>query len=141
MFNIQKRSAPQELVQYAHEQISMIINYARGVHFVMLCSTDGFELTSVHKRGQYNNSKLAAVSSSILAMVTAFTKEIQLTGCQSITLDAENGKAILTAVSAPHHPMIIIALTDKDILLGQVLYMLKSATNAIITEDSAIAIN
>ncbi len=37
--------------------------------------------------------------------------------------------------------MIIIALTDKDILLGQVLYMLKSATNAIITEDSAIAIN
>ena len=141
MFNVQKRSAPKELVQYAHEQISMIINNARGVHFVMLCSTDGFELTSVHKRGQYNNSKLAAVSSSILAMVTAFTKEIQLIGCQSITLDAENGKAILTAVSAQHHPMIIIALTDKDILLGQVLYMLKSATNAIITEDLAIAIN
>ncbi|OTG79052.1 hypothetical protein B9T33_13895 [Acinetobacter sp. ANC 5054] len=135
MFNIKKRTAPHELVQHAREQINNIINSARGVHFVMVCSTDGFELTSVHKRGQYNNSKLAAVSSSILAMVSAFIKEIQLTGCQNITLDAENGKAILTSVSAKNHPMIIVALTDKDILLGQVLYLLKTSTQSIISAD------
>ena len=135
MFNVTKRTASKELIQHAREQINNIINNARGVHFIMVCSTDGFELTSVYKRGQYNNSKLAAVSSSILAMVSAFIKEIHLVGCQNITLDAENGKAILASVSAQNHPMIIVALTDKDILLGQVLYMLKAATQSIISAD------
>lgn len=135
MFNVTKRTASNELIQHAREQINNIINNARGVHFIMVCSTDGFELTSVYKRGQYNNSKLAAVSSSILAMVSAFIKEIHLVGCQNITLDAENGKAILTSVAGQNHPMIIVALTDKDILLGQVLYMLKAATQSIISAD------
>ncbi len=41
------------------------------------------------------------MSSSILAMVTAFLKEIQLTGCNNITLDADNGKAIYGHSSDP----------------------------------------
>ena len=31
-------------------------------------------------------------------MVAAFMNEIHLEGCQSITLDADNGKAILTSI-------------------------------------------
>mgnify|MGYP006336399807 FL=1 len=83
-----------------------------------------------------NTGKLAAVSSSILAMVSAFMQEIHLNGRQSITLDAENGKAILTSVPSVNHPMIIIALAEKDILLGQLLYMLKNASNSIQQEAS-----
>lgn len=136
MFNFQeKRKAPEALVQYAKKQIQEIISNVRGVHYVMVCSTDGFELATIHKRDNYNNSKLAAVSSSILAMVSAFTSEIQLIGCQSITLDAENGKAILSAVPSPKHPMIIVTLTEKDILLGQALYAIKTATQAIAAAD------
>lgn len=136
MFNFQeKRKAPEALVQRAKHEIHEVISNVRGIHYVMVCSTDGFELATIHKKNNYNNSKLAAVSSSILAMVSAFTSEIQLTGCQSITLDAENGRAILTAVPAPQHPMIIVALTEKDILLGQALYALKNATQAIAAAD------
>jgi predicted regulator of Ras-like GTPase activity (Roadblock/LC7/MglB family) len=131
----ERRTAPPELIQHAKTQIQEVISNARGVHFIMLCTTDGFELASIHKRDHYNTSKLAAVSSSILAMVTAFIQEIQLKGCQSITLDAENGKAILTSVAAPRHPMIIVTLAEKDILLGQVLYMLKSASQTIVDHD------
>lgn len=61
--------------------------------------------------------------------------EIQLTGCQSITLDAENGKAILTAIPAPHHPMVLVTLSNKDVLLGQLLYSLKQASAAISAAD------
>ena len=135
----EKRAAPEELVLHAKSEISDIINSVRGVHFVMACSTDGFELAAVHKRDHYNNSKLAAVSSSILAMVSAFIKEIQLTGCQSITLDAENGKAILTSVPAVRHPMILVALSDKDVLLGQLLHALKSASQSISEADQKIS--
>ena len=105
----------------------------------MICSSDGFKLTAAYKKMwqiQTNTGKLAAVSSSILAMVSAFMQEIHLNGCQSITLDAENGKAILTSVPSVNHPMIIIALAEKDILLGQLLYMLKNASNSIQQEAS-----
>ncbi|MEB3768281.1 roadblock/LC7 domain-containing protein [Acinetobacter sp. MD2] len=131
----QKRSAPAELIHIAKKEIQYIINNVSGIDFIMLCSTDGFELTTITKKNHYNTSKLAAVSSSILAMVSAFLKEIQLTGCQSITLDAENGKAILTAVPAAQHPMVIVTLSSKDVLLGQLLYSLKKASQNISQAD------
>ncbi|NCU22359.1 roadblock/LC7 domain-containing protein [Acinetobacter haemolyticus] len=137
MFSIpsQQRTAPKELIQFAKSQANDILVNIRGIDYIMICSTDGFELASIYKKNPYNSSKLAAVSSSILAMVSAFLNEIQLTGCQSITLDAENGKAILTAIPTPHHPMVLVTLSNKDVLLGQLLYSLKQASAAISAAD------
>ena len=136
MFSIpsQQRTAPKELAKI---QANDILTNIRGIDYIMLCSTDGFELASMYKKNPYNSTKLAAVSSSILAMVSAFLNEIQLTGCQSITLDAENGKAILTSIPAPHHPMVMVTLSNKDVLLGQLLYSLKQASAAIVDADQA----
>lgn len=137
MFTLaQSRSAPKELIDFAKSEIQDVLMNVRSVNYVMLCSTDGFELAHVYKRNGYNNTKLAAVSSSILAMVAAFMNEIHLEGCQSITLDADNGKAILTSIPSPNHPMIIVTLTEKDVLLGQLLYTLKNASNRIIQYQS-----
>lgn len=133
MFTLaQSRTAPKELIDFAKNEIQDVLMNVRSVNYVMLCSTDGFELAHVYKRNGYNSTKLAAVSSSILAMVAAFMNEIHLEGCQSITLDADNGKAILTSIPSPNHPMIIVTLTEKDVLLGQLLYTLKNASNKII---------
>lgn len=119
------------MIQFAKEEMQDLLMNVRGVNYVMLCSTDGFELGHVHKKDSYNSTKLAAVSSSILAMVAAFMNEIHLEGCQSITLDAENGKAILTSIPSSKHPLIIVTLTEKDVLLGQLLYSLKTASSRI----------
>jgi len=132
MFTLaQSRTAPKELIDFAKSEIQDVLMNVRSVNYVMLCSTDGFDLAHVYKRDGYNSTKLAAVSSSILAMVAAFMNEIHLEGCQSITLDADNGKAILTSTPSPNHPMIIVTLTEKDVLLGQLLYTLKNASNKI----------
>lgn len=132
MFTLaQSRSAPKELIDFAKSEIQDVLMNVRSVNYVMLCSTDGFELAHVYKRNGYNSTKLAAVSSSILAMVAAFMNEIHLEGCQSITLDADNGKAILTSIPSSNHPMIIVTLTEKDVLLGQLLYTLKNASSRI----------
>ena len=132
MFTLaQSRTAPKELIDFAKNEIQDVLMNVRSVNYVMLCSTDGFELAHVYKRDAYNSTKLAAVSSSILAMVAAFMNEIHLEGCQSITLDADNGKAILTSIPSSNHPMIIVTLTEKDVLLGQLLYALKNASNRV----------
>ena len=132
MFTLaQSRTAPKELIDFAKNEIQDVLMNVRSVNYVMLCSTDGFELAHVYKKDGYNSTKLAAVSSSILAMVAAFMNEIHLEGCQSITLDADNGKAILTSIPSSQHPMIIVTLTEKDVLLGQLLYTLKNASSRI----------
>lgn len=133
--SLEQRSAPEALVAFSKVQIQQILNHVNNIEFIMICSTDGFELASISKRHQFHSSKLAAVSSSILAMVSAFLGEINLTGCQSVTLDAENGKAVLTSVPCSKHPMIIVTLSSRDVLLGQLLYHLKEASQAIVQQD------
>lgn len=136
MFNKPTRTVPPLLLAVAKSEINSILTNVRGVGFVMLCSTDGFELALANKKNVNNNGKIAAVSSSILAMVSAFISEIQLTGCQTVTLDAENGKAILTSVPAKNFPMLIVTVTDKDVLLGQLLYSLNKASETIVSTDN-----
>jgi predicted regulator of Ras-like GTPase activity (Roadblock/LC7/MglB family) len=130
-----QRSAPDALINFAHQSINEILQEVSGVEYVMVCSTDGFELTSAHKKDVNNSGKLAAVSSSILAMVQAFLGEISLNGCQSITLDAENGKALISAVPSQNHPMLIVVITAKDVLLGHLLLAVKKSTEQIAEAD------
>lgn len=119
------REIPKELIEYANTELQHFLNTVAGIDFVMLCSSDGFELCLASKKNIENTGKIAAVSSSILAMVNAFITEIQLLGCQTITLDADNGKVFLTAVHHPQHPMVMVAVTNTDILMGQMLYYYK----------------
>lgn len=126
---------PDELINIAKVQINEILMNVRGVDFVMVCTIDGLELANVYKKNISNTAKLAAVSSSILAMVSAFGKEISLQGAQTITLDAENGKAVLSAVHAPNHPMIIMALGTKEMKHEMMGFALKKAGESICKAD------
>ena len=122
------RETPQNLINEGEKQIQDLLYAVNGMRFAMLCSSDGFELASVSKRNLDNTGKIAAVGSSILAMVSAFVSEMQLTGCQTITLDADNGKVILSKINHEEYPMLIVILADSDVLIGNLLYSVKNAT-------------
>lgn len=129
------REVSSEFKAFSNQELYKFLNEVSGIDFVMLCSSDGFELALASKKNLDNTGKIAAVSSSILAMVSAFISEIQLVGCQTITLDAENGKVFLTAVNHPNNPMVLVAVTNKDILMGQMLYYVKKVTEVLTTTD------
>lgn len=128
---LNSREIGPDLKKISHQQLHEFLNEVSGVDFVMLCSSDGFELSLASKKNIENTGKIAAVSSSILAMVSAFISEIHLVGCQTITLDAENGKVFLTAVNHPNNPMVIVAVANKDILIGQMLYYFKKLSESL----------
>lgn len=133
------REIPKELIEYANTELQHFLNTVAGIDFVMLCSSDGFELCLASKKNIENKGKIAAVSSSILAMVSAFISEIQLVGCQTITLDAENGKVFLTAVNHSQHPMVMVAVTSTDILIGQMLYYYKQLSEKLASGQLNVA--
>lgn len=127
------REINNDFKEFSSKKLYEFLNEVSGTDFVMLCSSDGFELASASKKNLDNTGKIAAVSSSILAMVSAFISEIHLQGCQTITLDAENGKVFLTSVDHPTQPMVLVAVTSKDILMGQMLYYIKKVTEVFAT--------
>ncbi|MEC7121064.1 MAG: roadblock/LC7 domain-containing protein [Pseudomonadota bacterium] len=130
-----RRTPPVVLIHHAKNSIHQLMSSVPGIHSVLLASTDGFELCSVQKDDSIQGGKLAAVSSSILALVQAFLGEIHFTGCQSMTLEAENGKAIIAAVNAKNHPMLLVVITGKSVLLGHLLHSLKACTAELASHD------
>ena len=130
-------NAPQPthwFIQHTHKlkrfwPMSLALNMSWFIHQMVLNSL-------LLIKNVTNTGKLAAVSSSILAMVQAFLAEIDLHGCQSITLEAENGKAFLSAVPNKNHLMLIVALTSQEVLLGQLLFSLKRCSENILKADA-----
>lgn len=120
------REIPQLFIELSHAPLQELLHTVNGVEFIMLSSSDGFELTTaVSKHNMKNYGKIAAVSSSIMAMLSAFIAEIQLEGCQTITLNAENGNVFLSAINHPQYPMVLTAVTNKDVVIGQMQYHFK----------------
>lgn len=122
------RQIPQSLIETGRMQIHELLNNVSGLDFVMLCSSDGFQLALASKKKLENTGKIAAVSSSILAMVSAFISEINLIGCKTLSLDAENGHVVLTGVEHAHYPMLIVAVGSSDVLMGQMRYEVKKTS-------------
>lgn len=136
---VTKRVPPEAFIQQARVSIQHLMANVPGIQNVILASTDGFELCSIQRDNQVQGSKLAAVSSSILALVQAFLGEIHFTGCQSMTLEAENGKAIIAAVNSINHPMLLVITTSKSVLLGHLLHSLKVCTQELALSDQQLA--
>lgn len=122
------RQIPQSLIETGRMQIHELLNNVSSLDFVMLCSSDGFQLALASKKKLENTRKIAAVSSSILAMVSAFISEINLIGCKTLSLDAENGHVVLTGVEHAHYPMLIVAVGSSDVLIGQMRYEVKKTS-------------
>ncbi len=129
------RKAPLELVQAGQAEITHLREAVDGLRAVLLSSTDGFELAASYHLEALDGGKLAAVSSSILALVTSFIAEIQLKGCQSITLEAENGRALIVSVPAGRHPMLMVIIARPGVLLGSLFHHIKVTVNKLVELD------
>ena len=72
------KKIPDDLIRYGQSQIQTLLNTVTSVDFVMLCSSDGFEIALSSKKQIANGSQLAAVRSSLLAMVSDFISELKI---------------------------------------------------------------
>lgn len=124
-----RREPSAAFIQAVKVPISELLLEVSGVQSVLLATTDGFEVSMASYKKDFDSAKLAAVSSSILAMVQAFVGEIRLQGCQSMILDAENGKAFIYAIPCKNHPMVMVVLTQTTVLMGQLLHAMRDCSN------------
>lgn len=129
------RQIPQSLIEIGHVKMRELLNSVGGLDFVMLCSSDGFQLAMASKKQLVHIGKVAAISSSTLAMVSAFISEINLTGCKTLSLDAENGHVVLMGVEHADYPMLVVAVGTPNVLIGQMRYEVKKISESLVNID------
>jgi len=91
-----------------------------GVAAVVVATSDGFDVASAMKQG--DPTRVAAMASSIFAISAVVSQEASLGRSRSVTIDTEEGFAIVHSVYRPNADLVISVIADADAILGQVAY-------------------
>lgn len=121
-------------LERAQTVLHELLHDQTGLDGVLIASTDGFDVAH-NFRKNYDKAKLAAVGSSILSLVQAIGSEAHLQGCESLILGAQNGKILIDSVESNHYPMLLIAVTNDQVLLGQLMHGTKKAKKSLAELD------
>lgn len=105
----------------AEAAIQKLMENVRGIKAVVISTEDGFEIAAwVENTAQV--SRLAAMASSMAALGAIAGEESQLGTCDNIMIEAPRGYLIMMQTTHSAINLIISIITDKDAVIGQVLY-------------------
>jgi predicted regulator of Ras-like GTPase activity (Roadblock/LC7/MglB family) len=105
----------------AESAIQKLMDNIHGIKAVVISTEDGFEIAAwVENTAQV--SRLAAMASSMAALGAIAGEESQLGTCDNIMIEAPKGYLTMMQARHPKINLIISIITDKDAVMGQVLY-------------------
>lgn len=107
--------------QLCHEQLDTMVRETHGIESAAIVTGDGFELASVLRNGLSGN-KLAAMTSSLLALSEAVVEELRMRGCRNVIIEGEGGTVVMIRVPAEGLDLLMSVLCREDAVLGSVLY-------------------
>jgi predicted regulator of Ras-like GTPase activity (Roadblock/LC7/MglB family) len=108
-----------------------LVNSSSGVEASLLASPDGFEVVSATRAQRLDGPRLAAMSSSMLALGTAMAQDLRLDGCRNIHMEAGDGVVLLLTVPCDRMGLVLSALAHKGSTLGMVLVATRNSAKAI----------
>jgi uncharacterized protein len=108
-----------------------LVNDASGIEAVLLASPDGFEVVSAARTRRLDGPRLAAMSSSMLALGTAMARDFKLDGCRNVHIEAGDGVIVLLTVPCERTALVLSALAPASSTLGMVLVAARRCAQAI----------
>ena len=108
-----------------------LVNGSSGVDAVLLASADGFAVVSATRGQGLDAARLAAMSSSMLALGAAMARDFRLDGCRNVHIEAGNGVVLLVTVPCKRAGLVLSALAPGGSTLGMVLVSTRRCAQAI----------
>ena len=108
----------------ATREAETILSEVDGVTAVVVATVDGFDVASAMRTG--NAARVAAMASSISAISQVVSQEASLGRNKSVTIDTDDGFAIVFSVHRRDDALVIIAIAKGGAILAQVNYRLAS---------------
>jgi hypothetical protein len=94
---------------------------AADVHGALIATADGFEVARAPLHASFSASKLAAMVSSTLALGEATLREVNLSQCRTILVDATDGRLLLLSVPARDLSLVLCVYGKEQASLGYLL--------------------
>ena len=106
--------------EWVRQEAQRLLQETSGVVAVVVATVDGFDVGSAMQQG--NPERVAAMASSIFAISAVVSQEANLGRSRSVTIDTEEGFAIVHSVYRPEADLVISVIAGEDAILGQVAY-------------------
>lgn len=104
-----------------------------GLGSAVLASVDGFALAQASAEAG-NGDHLAAMTSAMLGLAGAVSRELKLGAMDVLILEAVAGKVLMLRLDATPAPLLLMAACDRDCLTGNVLWSAKECGRKILAE-------
>ncbi len=118
------------LVALCQQQIDSLIEAHSEIRGVLVSSIDGFEVAA-RMRGSASPAKLAAMTSSLLALGEAVSDEGEVGHCRDVVIDASAGRVLLMDIPHATRKLLLTVLSDNASTLGQVLWAVRTCRQEI----------
>ena len=106
-----------------------------GVRNAVVASVDGFALAEASGQGD-NGERLAAMTSSMLALAKAVTRELALGGMEVLMIEADKGKVLMLSIPVPARPLLLMAACNQRSVIGNVLWSARECAQKILSATS-----
>lgn len=117
----------------AQNEAHRLLYDVAGLRAVVVATVDGFDIASAIQRGALEPARLAAMASSISAISDVVSQEAALGRGKSVTIDTEEGFALVYAVQHPVVPLVINVIAGPDAVLGRVAYRVAQLAQTLAT--------
>lgn len=101
-----------------------------GILAAQVCTSDGFEVASVH-RDEESHRRLAAMVSSLHALGSAMVQETELGTYLNLIIEATEGKCLMMAIPGSDETLLLTAVASPSILFGRYHQVCKAACEAL----------
>lgn len=120
-------------IALCREQLQGLVRDTAGIESAAVVTGDGFELAAVLRDGLAGN-KLAAMTSSLLALSEAVVEELKMRGCRNVIIEGEAGIVVMMRVPADGLDLLMSVLCRADAVLGSVLYATRICATRLATQ-------
>lgn len=103
-----------------------------GVHTAVVASVDGFVLAHSNAASD-NGERLAAMTSAMLALAGAISRELTLGHLEVLMLEAQDGKVLMITLKTRQAPLLLMAACDHRSVIGNALWSAKECGRDILT--------
>jgi predicted regulator of Ras-like GTPase activity (Roadblock/LC7/MglB family) len=121
----------------AHEKaicergLADLVQAATGVDTALIATPDGFEVAYMARVRTVDAARLAAMSSSMLALGDAMARELKFKTCTQIMLEATGGFLLVSALPCARAELVLSALAPTTSTLGMAMVAMRKCAKAI----------
>lgn len=117
------------------KKLEQFVEANSDIRGAVISTVDGFEVAS-QLDGSLSAAKLAAMTSSLLALSGAIARESLLGSSRDMVIDADKGRLLLMEVPTTEKRLLLAVLCDNQVTLGQVLWAVNAFRDGLARDNS-----